>query len=485
MLKLNVALTGKLLFLSFFVLVLGGLLSCSPENAEVPPTEPTREREGATPTEPTREREGATPTVESPRISPDVDELQEPSQLEFLGRIGERVASIRGINLTQNGWKFTSITRDMFRESLEEDLSDEDTLANLESSEMFYKMVALIPQEASLKDIYRSFLGGGVLGYYDTDTKEFAVIQGSAVQDEWTSADESTFVHEFVHLLQDTRFDLGDIRPDDATTDYGLAVTSLIEGDARSIEADYEERFINGREGYLLPYADEQFLPLPDLESLEAFFSTPAIILFLELGPYNFGAEFARLLKQQGGLDAVDLAIQNPPDSTEQVLNFESYLADEQAADVYIDPKAFGDGWTVRSEDTLGQMFISGWLNVYAGANITMNNLLFRIPETALGWNGDYLVISENDSGEWGAAGLISWDTDNDADEFLLALNQTFQSGSLFSGISSGTSDVHLWQGPAGVVALSAFDHAEYGPVSAYVVSPSADGATGILDSLR
>jgi hypothetical protein len=132
-------------------------------------------------------------------------------------------------------------------------------------------------------------------------------------------------------------------------------------------------------------------------------------------GP-NFITELAR--SQPGSFKAVNDALADPPQSTEQILHPEKYLADkrDQPITVTLQPltDTLGAGWTLTDTDTLGEFDLKEMMEING------------VDDSAAweGWGGaGYDMYSKGND----ALLLMQskWDTDKDAVEFDSALNES------------------------------------------------------------
>jgi hypothetical protein len=186
-----------------------------------------------------------------------------------------------------------------------------------------------------------------------------------------------------------------------------MAYLALVEGVATEVMYDYLDRYFD----------DET--ALGGLLS-SAFQSGPDLPRFLQdqlIWPYLGGAQFTQSLRRTGGgsWKLVDLADRvRVPDSTEQVMHPEKWVAVEKPLPVRFDA-ALPDDWRRVASGTWGE-----WQT---------RELLGGDDEAAAGWGGDRYELWQH--GECGAPPcrendlLIMrwrWDTPRDAREFRRAL---------------------------------------------------------------
>jgi hypothetical protein len=148
-------------------------------------------------------------------------------------------------------------------------------------------------------------------------------------------------------------------------------------------------------------------VPAPDVSGVPAW-----MVEQLEL-PYTAGAQFVSRLYASGGWSAVDAAFRRPPVSTEQVLDYDKYVAREAPIEVAA-PKlgaALGAGWTEAPADTLGDAMIAIWLE---GLGETADDAR----SAGEGWGGDRIVAASGPGGAQAVALRIAWDSPGDATQF-------------------------------------------------------------------
>jgi hypothetical protein len=337
----------------------------------------------------------ASPTASgSPTASVDV--------LEVYRSIAAEVAEIRGLDAPDRILP-RIIGADELRANYEADFETSNPDAQLLLGERIYKALGLLPQDASLKEIYLDLQGSQVIGYYDPEVDELFIVSRSG---ELGATERVTYAHEFTHELQDRAFDLESLGLDEAFDegDRALAVLGLVEGDAVSAQTTWMLEHLTPDE--LLAVAAEA----SDPEMLEVLGRTPAILLETSFFPYQAGAAFVSGLIAAGGYDAVNDAFGLLPESTEQVLHPEKYRAREAPIEVEVPDLTTEFGWGLDAEDTLGELQLRIWLRE-AGVKGDVARI------AADGWGGDRLALF--DTGEGDVVALVTeWDTRADATEF-------------------------------------------------------------------
>jgi hypothetical protein len=349
----------------------------------------------------------ASSSAVAPTGSPAGSPAASQDPLAVYAAIAADVEGIRGLRPSAD---VTPVLVDEAR--LRADITDEfdrsHPAARIAAREHLLEGLGLLAPGASWRTANLDLLAGQVAGYYDPERDQLFVVSRTGAIG---PTQRATYAHEFTHQLQDQRFDLGTLdldAPDQ--TDRSLARLALIEGDASAVQS----RWIQAR---LTPQELTQMLiDASDPKAVEALQNAPSILRATSIFPYQDGLALAMRLVAEGGFARVDSAYANPPDSTEQVLHPEKYLADEKPIDVAFPGdgllQGLGKGWTVEAQDTLGELFLRTWI---ASAGQSASGVA---TSAAAGWGGDRVGVLRG-PGDAGAIVLVStWDTAADAGEF-------------------------------------------------------------------
>lgn len=294
-----------------------------------------------------------------------------------------------------------------------------DELANYNADEvaedlLFYTAFDLLPPDTDIIGLLRDLYTGQIGGFYDTERNEMNVlrISGAALGDGLPLIERITFVHEYVHALQDQHFDLDGLLAggDDANEtghDVSFARLALVEGDATFILNVYTQQEVQRNPLGALLQVTLGGLSAGNL-TLPA--GTPAIIGEELLWPYLGGERFVRALYADGGWQAVNAAYDNPPQSTEHILYPDTYLAGDMPQRVTLGDANLPDDWQLGTDGTMGAFYLEQVL----AAHIANGQA-----ETAVqGWGGDAYRIYRNETGDIAWQMHLVWDTPQDASEF-------------------------------------------------------------------
>lgn len=389
--------------------------ACDPSSSTTPPATtdlaPTATAgQTAVPTERPSESAPSSVCVDSVPGSPTPTSDANDPNADTYATIESQVEDLRGLSATtpvERGVFDTAglcaYLRDSFRRDNPEDL--------IRSTGVLYKALGLVPQDASLEQLYLDLLTSQVAGLYDDETKHMYVVSQSGAIG---PTEEITYAHEYVHALQDQRFVLKAFVGE--ATDQGdrtMAKLAVVEGDATLAMTLWAQR-------YLTPAELSEVAGSVDPASQAILDGMPAILRDPLEFPYLQGLQLAIGAFSTGGYDAVNELFANPPDSTEQILHPDLFRAREQPVEVAFPgdlAARLGDGWRVAAQDTFGELVLGILLRDAEGAT--------GASDAAAGWGGDRVALIEGPDGQVAVVVDTVWDTDADAGEFETALAPT------------------------------------------------------------
>ncbi len=306
------------------------------------------------------------------------------------------------------------ITQDEARQIYLDDLEEESE--QIAIAERVYTRLGIIEQGVDLKELQASVIADIVLGLYDSEENVIYVVSDS---EDFGLMDELTAAHEYVHALQQLHFDYKSIRAGiEGNSDRMAALRGLIEGDASLSEFIYEWRVFDDDHKEAL--AAEQEAHSPDMS---AYRSAPAFIRQTIVYPYIDGPQFAyTLFIQNQDFSAVNAAFERIPESTEQIIHPEKYMASEPPLKVEMPDlaSALGSGWSEVERDVMGELFIRSLLSDRLESE--------AYEAAAAGWGGDSYVLMEAPNGSDVFVAVVWWDTESDADEFAEAMVSHWES---------------------------------------------------------
>jgi hypothetical protein len=269
------------------------------------------------------------------------------------------------------------------------------------AGELTAKKFGLLPPDFKLRPFVVALLTEQILGYYDPKTQHFYLADWIEVEGQ-----RPVMAHELTHALQDQHFDLRRFEDwPDGDADAELAAQALVEGDAMLAMMLYAMRDFKRAAGMLRTSSSSS----PQLDR------APRALRESLVFPYEKGLEWATQVYRRGGWAAVSAAYKELPQSTEQILHVEKYLAREAPVKVELADlsSSLGAGWTRIDSDVNGE-----W-----GYYLVIDQFLKdekRSRAAAAGWGGDrYALYEHTPSGATALAHVAVWDSEQDAEEFF------------------------------------------------------------------
>ncbi len=321
------------------------------------------------------------------------------------------------------------LTRRVRDYSAKEREEDGDRLAGDEAT---LKLLGLIPDRTNYAETLDDLLAGGVLGFYDDETKELVV--GGNPDDDLDVPTRSVMVHELTHALTDQHFDFGPAikAMEDANRTEELAgYVALLEGDAELVTILWAERHLSDEEQLEALFGQTGGNPL-------AFLGAPRYVLEALRFPYDDGLEFVERLHGSGGFAAVDAAYRRPPTSTEHILHPELYLSGQAPSPPDLADLAAATGCSRVDGGAVGEFDMAQVLREHISTA--------RAEAAAAGWNGDTFGLVRCGS-TLGMADRWRTDGPTDTTELMQALADWARG---WSGSSRAVDGDGRFSGPSG-----------------------------------
>jgi hypothetical protein len=259
-------------------------------------------------------------------------------------------------------------------------MKDED-VKRLQRSELVLKKFGLLPRDFDLEKLLVELLREQIAGYYDPKTKTVNLLDWVPVEEQ-----EPVLAHELTHALQDQYIgldkwmrrgerDLGEMKKDPTPVDIeddemDDTREAVVEGQAEMVMLQYE----------LVPVG-RSILDSPDLvDSMESqmasgtddskvFKDAPIFLRESLTFPYSYGLKFEVKLLQSGGKQkAFADVLTNPPHTTREIMQPETYLAGEQIpAMPVVDFKRDFKDYTKFDIGAMGEFDVAVLAEQYAG----------------------------------------------------------------------------------------------------------------------
>jgi hypothetical protein len=233
-------------------------------------------------------------------------------------------------------------SRDEVVAYLTKHMKDED-VKRLQRSELVLKKFGLLPRDFDLEKLLVELLREQIAGYYDPKTKTVNLLDWVPIEEQ-----EPVMAHELTHALQDQAVglnkwmsrgekDLGETKKDPTPADIENdeiddTREAVVEGQAEAVMLQYE-----------LAPVGRSITDSPDLvDTMESqmssgtddsrvFKDAPIFLRESLTFPYSYGLKFEVKLLEKGGKEkAFAGVLANPPHTTRQIMQPETYLAGEQ-----------------------------------------------------------------------------------------------------------------------------------------------------------
>ena len=270
-----------------------------------------------------------------------------PQQAEQLFRDVDTILDFASKDTTlgiKHSIKRRLTSRDEVVAYLKKNMAEDKDVQRLRRTEFVLKKFGLLPRDFDLQTFLVSLLEEQVAGYYDAKTKTVNLL-------DWVIPDlqRPVLAHELTHALQDQAFGLdkwlrrGDedldkkknLTPDDFTKDEDSeARQAVVEGQAMVVLLDY-----------MLSPMHRTVADSPDIvDTLSADMATggadsvqyrnaPIFLKESLTFPYRYGLEFeAEVLRARGKQQAFSMTFQNPPRTSREIMEPQTYLAGEHLA---------------------------------------------------------------------------------------------------------------------------------------------------------
>jgi hypothetical protein len=343
------------------------------------------------------------PTATRMPIPPELQEVMTTVELQ--------VSELRGLNAMADVPEFF-LTREQFRDHYKRTMQENVPIEEVQQYiEQLYLLRLVSSPAIDFYETSTDLYSDGILGYYDHISKELYVVTDRPL--ELNAESKVTLAHEFVHSLQDQHYKLKKIWPTNAKDrDRNLAIQSLVEGDATLSGYAYAANYMNG--------ADYSSLFDKREVSQEVENRTPPYLSMTTIFPYTAGTAFAARMLEVARFSTINLALTDPPRSTEQIMHPEKFL--QTPAD---HPKAIGlpdiagplgQGWELKETNTLGEFDLNMMLRLNGASDPDRG---------ADGWGGGKFAMYKL-AQEVMVYAATTWDTLDDASQFTGAMTESF-----------------------------------------------------------
>jgi hypothetical protein len=322
------------------------------------------------------------------------------------------------------------ISRDEVVAYLSKHMSEDEDAQRLRRSELVLKKFGLLPREFDLQKFLVALLREQVAGFYEPKSRTVNLL-------DWVDVEQQkpVLAHELTHALQDQSFGLEkwmkdqDItsKKDPTATDIeedeiSTARQAVVEGQAMVTLIDYtlapmNKSLLNSPE---VAEALKQGMLVGTADSIE-FHNAPIFLKEALTFPYRYGLDFEAALLKQGKQKAFVDVFKDPPRSTRQIMQPETYLSGER-----IEPMKLPDFKTIFKNyerfdiGAMGEFDVAILVDQYAGVESS-----HRIYPH---WRGGYYYAAKSKDNDTAPLGLFyasRWSSPEWASEFAAIYAQS------------------------------------------------------------
>jgi hypothetical protein len=322
------------------------------------------------------------------------------------------------------------ISRDEVVAYLTKHMSDDEDAQRLRRSELVLKKFGLLPRGFDLQKFLVALLREQVAGFYEPKSKTVNLL-------DWVDVEQQkpVLAHELTHALQDQSFGLEKwMKDQDLTTkkdptatdieadEISTARQAVVEGQAMVTLIDYtlapmNKSLLNSPE---VAEALKQGMLVGTSDSIE-FHNAPIFLKEALTFPYRYGLDFEAALMKVSKQKAFTDVFKDPPKTTRQIMEPETYLSGER-----IEPMKLPDFAAVFKDyerfdiGAMGEFDVAILVDQYAGVEASHR----MYPH----WRGGYYYAAKRKDDANAPLGLFyasRWSDSENAEKFAAIYAQS------------------------------------------------------------
>ena len=276
------------------------------------------------------------------------------------------------------------VSREEVESYVSKHTSEDEDAKRLRRSELVLKKFGLLPRDFDLGKFLPLLLKEQVAGYYDPKTKTVNLL-------DWLGADQQkpVLAHELTHALQDQSFNLEKyMKPVDSDLAKKKEITAqdiendevsttrqaVVEGQAMVVLVDYMLEpmglSLKNSPQVVQGLKDGMLAGTPD--SVQ-FRNAPIYMKEALTFPYRYGIDFIAELLIKGGKDqAFAELFRNPPRTTRQIMEPQTYLSGERLEPMHLpDLRQIFKNYDRFDVGAVGEFDVAVLIDQYAGSPIS------------------------------------------------------------------------------------------------------------------
>jgi hypothetical protein len=230
------------------------------------------------------------------------------------------------------------LSREEIGAKLKERIGKEYTAAEVRDEARVLKRIGLLPSDVDYEKLLLDLLMEQVAGFYDPYAGKLYIADWLPLE----TMQRPALAHEIEHALQDQHFNLkGFAAPIKDDGDKQIARSALVEGDGTAVMLEFQAQSMGlpvDQLPELIAQMGKQLMAgmlggsaaaaagapaTPQLDNAPGFVKETLIF------PYLAGLQFIAQLRRSAPWSRIDDVFRSPPESTEQIMHPEKYLAHE------------------------------------------------------------------------------------------------------------------------------------------------------------
>jgi hypothetical protein len=345
-------------------------------------------------------------------------------------------------------------SRDQVQRYLESHMKNDRDTKRMQRSAVVLKKFGLLPRDFDLQSFLIELLREQVAGYYDPKTKTVYLLN-------WVDAmaQRPVLAHELTHALQDQNFglekwlqepDAKNLQAEVASDEQTTARQAVVEGQAMVTLMDFT----------LAPEQSVVNAPLL-VEALRAammsganspvFQKAPLFIKEALTFPYNYGLNFERELLVHGGKEKAFAGVfRNPPQTTRQIMEPQTYLAGEKLTPIYVPDldKLLGHDYRRFDVGSIGEFDVKLLMDEYGAKDAAQ--------AVATQWRGGFYYAAHPKNGDPNALAvvLVAKFASADAAHTFADVYSSFVPKRYKSATAEGAAPIRRWMTEEGPVSV-------------------------------
>jgi hypothetical protein len=321
----------------------------------------------------------AQPATEEQKISPQEAEKLFRSVDEIL-----QFASKDTLFPIKREVKRQLVSRDEVEAYVTKHTSEDEDAKRLRRAELVLKKFGLLPRDFDLGTFLVALLKEQIAGYYDPKTRAVNLL-------DWLGADQQkpVLAHELTHALQDQSFNLEKyMKPADTDLAKKKEITAqdiendeisttrqaVVEGQAMVVLVDYmlEPMGLSLKDSPQVVQTLKDGMLVGTADAVE-FRNAPIYMKEALTFPYRYGIDFIADLLTKGGKDkAFAELFRNPPRTTRQIMEPQTYLSSEHLEPMNVpDFRQVFKNYERFDVGAVGEFDVAVLIDQYAGAQVS------------------------------------------------------------------------------------------------------------------